>query len=88
MALLDALVAANTPWPGEPTLAQAAALTDDEPLADDWYIPPAWIAAHVGPESPPRAEAYPRLRLENMLFPEMATARSRRPVAGAITAIE
>lgn len=81
-ALLEALAAANTPWPGEqpPGLAAMSALAADEPLDDAWYIPPAWIAAHVGPESPPRAEAYPRLRVEEALFPEMA-ARSRRPAA-------
>lgn len=76
-AQLDALAAANTPWPGAPQANQLAgaaglsAMAVDEPLEDDWYITPQWIAANVAPDIPPEPETYPRVRVETQLFPEM-----------------
>ncbi len=81
-AQLDALAAANTPWPGAPPLDQlaggAGAMALDEPLRDAWYIRPEWVATHVGPDLPPEPEDYARVRVEEDFFPEMVSATNRR----------
>ena len=74
-AMLDELVAKNTPWPGAPPVEApviaTAAAAFDEPLEDEWYIPDWWIEQNVGPPPPPpEAAEFPRARVETGLFPE------------------
>lgn len=82
-AALDALAAAQTPWPGAPPpeqIAGSAAQAGAEPLRDAWYIRPEWVAVNIGPEIPPQPENYDRVRVETAFFPEMAAAEQRRRV--------
>ncbi|NOX63278.1 MAG: hypothetical protein GXP42_15240 [Chloroflexi bacterium] len=74
-AMLDELVANNTPWPGAPPLEEpviaASAASLDELLEDEWYIPDWWIEQNVGPPPrPPEPADFPRARVETGLFPE------------------
>jgi N-acetyl-anhydromuramyl-L-alanine amidase AmpD/TolA-binding protein len=63
-ALLDELVANNTPWPGAPPIASAPPPTG-EPEPDAWTIPDDFVA-------PPPVEAQPapaKVMVESGLFP-------------------